>query len=91
MSADKIPSIRERMRRQEILTRELGGSSGETNTHASMLVAGKRAAGRTQLRLSSRGKPGIRDAGQQIDRRLERPSRSGLPGFASLIRKVIAY
>jgi hypothetical protein len=91
MSADKIPSIRERMRRQEILTRELGGPTVETSTRMSNPAAGERGAERAQLRLSGRAKPGIRDAGYQIDRRLERMSRPSRPGFASLIRKVIAY
>ena len=91
MSADKITSIRERMRRQEILTRELGGATVELNTRMSNSAAGKRGSERAQSRLSGRAKPGIRDAGYQIDRRLDRRSRPGLPTFANLIRKVIAY
>ena len=78
MSAAKIPSIRERMRRQEILARELGGASIEANTRLS--TAGKRGSDRAQTR--GRGQP---------DRGRDRLSHSGLPGFASLIRKVIAY
>ncbi|HWT99270.1 MAG TPA: hypothetical protein VN229_16690 [Terriglobales bacterium] len=91
MSAAKIPSIRERMRRQEILTRELGGPTVEINTRMSNPATSKRGSERAQLRLSGRSKPGIRDAGYQIDRRVDRPARPGLPVFANLIRKVIAY
>ena len=83
MSAAKIPSIRERMRRQEILTRELGGPTGGLTAPASSAAGAKR--------LSVHGKPVIRHGGYRADYRRDRPSRPGLPGFASLIRKVIAY
>jgi hypothetical protein len=93
MSAAKIPSIRERMRRQEILTRELGGVPLESNNR--MSIAGKRGAERGPMRAATRGKTAIRNAGpfspNPSARGRDRGSRSSLPGFASLIRKVIAY
>ncbi|HVI91096.1 MAG TPA: hypothetical protein VM659_22550 [Dongiaceae bacterium] len=91
MSAAKIPSIRERMRRQEILTRELGGPTVELNTPMPNTMRSKRLSDRGQLRLSMSGKPVIRQANYRADYRRDRPSRPGLPGFTSLIRKVIAY
>lgn len=93
MSAAKIPAIRERMRRQEILARELGGVPVETRNR--MAVAGERGPERAQLRIIGRHKPASRIAGsanqKPYDRGNNPRARPGLPGFASLIRKVIAY
>jgi hypothetical protein len=91
MSAAKIPSIRERMRRQEILTRELGGPTVDRLTIAPAPAGVKQISNRGPQHVSKHGKPIQRHASKRPDYRRDRVPRRGLPGFASLIRKVIAY
>jgi len=77
MSAAKIPAIRDRMRQQEILARELGGPVIERAKTAGASAEARRPRSASGERKPARTKAAYRPA--------------HLPGFASLIRKVIAY
>jgi len=77
MSAAKIPAIRDRMRQQEILARELGGPVVECAKAAGAAAEGRRARPASGERMPARTKAAYQPG--------------HLPGFAGLIRKVIAY
>lgn len=85
MSAAKIPAIRDRMRQQEILTRELGGPAVEVTARSAVVAEGRRAQRQAGDRYTASRQPSYQKNLAPV-----RPSRPAMPGFASLIRKVIA-
>ncbi|HVJ44628.1 MAG TPA: hypothetical protein VM639_24235 [Dongiaceae bacterium] len=91
MSAAKIPSIRDRMRQQEILALELGGPAVECTASSKTTADVRRLKYSSGERKPARAKVVYQGDVYQADNALDRPVRAATPGFAGLIRKVIAH